>query len=75
MVTGDGHAMTPIPPGAEPREIAGQLHEQIAAQYPALVAAFRAIPPGGRKPGAMRALAAWKLEHRDGIEEAKTWPR
>ena len=60
-----------------PREITDRLHEQIAAQTPgraALVAAFRAIPPGGRRPGAMRALAAWKLKHRDGIEEAKTWP-
>ena len=57
-----------------PREITNRLHEQIAVHHPALVAAFRAIPPGGRKPGAMRALAAWKLKHRDGIEEAKTWP-
>ena len=55
-----------------PREVIAPVHDQIAAKYPALVAAFRAIPPGGRKPAAMRAVDAWKREHRAGIEEAKS---
>lgn len=57
-----------------PREIIAPVHEQIARQHPALVAAFRAIPPGGRKPEALRAVGAWKREHHAGIQEAKSWP-
>lgn len=71
--------MTFIPPDVAPREITARIRQQIAEQVadgPALVAAFEAIPPwGGRRTANLRAIEAWKRDHRALLEEAKSWPR
>jgi hypothetical protein len=74
VIIGDGERERAAQP--TPREIVAPLHERIAERHPALVAAFKAIPPwGGRATADLKAIEAWKREHRAAIEEAKAWPR
>ena len=74
VIIGDGERERAAQPSQQ--DLVDALHAQIAAQHPALVAAYKAIPRGtGRSQAKLRAINAWKREHRAGIEEAKTWPR